>query len=69
MTLEILDRTDFDVYNCVVTRLENGNVWVKRDDRKDEELVDDLAVLQTPGDDEDEFEFIFDEDDEDDEQM
>ncbi len=53
MRLEILDRTDFDVYDCVVTRLEDDNVWVKRDDKDDEELVDDLAVLQTPGEDED----------------
>lgn len=64
MRLEILDKSDYDVYDCVVIRLEDDSVWIKRDDRNDEELVTDLVLLQTPGNDEDdiyEYEIIIDE--------
>lgn len=57
MRLEILDKTDWDVYDCTVTRIANGAIYVKRDDRKTEELAD-VTCLQTPGD-EDETDFIY----------
>lgn len=45
--LEILDKADYDVYGCVVTRIENNQIYVKRDARDTEELADVLC-LQTP---------------------
>lgn len=47
MALEILDKTNYDVYDCVVTKVENGQIFVKRDDRDQEELAD-VICLQTP---------------------
>jgi hypothetical protein len=47
MKLEILDRTDYEVYDCKVTRIENGQIYVLRDDRSVEELAD-IICLQTP---------------------
>jgi hypothetical protein len=26
--LEIMDREDFDVYDCTVTRIENGQIYI-----------------------------------------
>ena len=54
MRLEILDRTDYDVYDCTVTRIENGQIYVLRDDRSTEELAD-VICLQTPSEEEDEY--------------
>jgi uncharacterized transporter YbjL len=51
MKLEMLDRTDYDVYECTVTRIENGQIYVLRDDRTVEELADVLC-LQTPSEEE-----------------
>ncbi|MDV2996875.1 MAG: hypothetical protein N4J56_006580 [Chroococcidiopsis sp. SAG 2025] len=51
--LEILDRVDYDVYNCTVTRIENNQIYIKRDDRDAEELAD-VMCLQTPSTDENE---------------
>jgi hypothetical protein len=53
MVLEILDKTDWDVYTCVVTRTDTDGIWVKRDDRDTEELAD-VVCLQTPSDEDDE---------------
>jgi hypothetical protein len=54
MKLEILDRTDYDVYDCTVTRIENGQIYVLRDDRNIEELAD-VIYLQPPSEEEDEY--------------
>jgi hypothetical protein len=54
MKLEILDRTDYDVYDCTVTRIENGQIYVLRDDRSVEELAD-VICLQTPSEEEDKY--------------
>jgi uncharacterized transporter YbjL len=46
MRLEILDRSDYDVYDCTITRIENGQIYVLRDNRSVEELAD-VICLQT----------------------
>jgi len=58
MRLEVLDTSDYEVYDCEVTRLENGHIWIKRDDKDSEQLVDDLITLQTPSDEDEEDEFL-----------
>jgi hypothetical protein len=40
MALEILDKADWNVYDCVVTRTDENGIWIKRDDRDTEELAD-----------------------------
>jgi hypothetical protein len=57
MTLEILDKTDYDVYDCVVTRIDGDGIWIRRDDRETEELAD-VVCLQTPSDPEDEDDWL-----------
>jgi hypothetical protein len=52
--LEILDKTDYDVYDCVVTRTDAQGIWIKRDDREAEELAD-VICLQAPSDDDEYF--------------
>ena len=64
MRLEILDKTDYDVYECEVTRLEDGRIWIKRDDRNSEEIVDDIVLLQTPSEEDDEDEEFYKNDEE-----
>jgi hypothetical protein len=54
MRLEILDRDDYEVYDCTVTLIENGQIYVLRDDRSVEELAD-VICLQTPSEEEDEY--------------
>ena len=51
MRLEILDRADYEVYDCKVTRIENGQIYVLRDDRSVEELAD-VICLQTSSEEE-----------------
>lgn len=51
MRLEILDKADYDVYDCTVTRIENGQIYVRRDDKSVEELAD-VIYLQTPSEEE-----------------
>ncbi len=55
MRLEILDKEDYDVYDCVVTRIEGGGIYVLRDDRVKEELAD-ICCLQTSSEEENECE-------------
>jgi len=50
--LEILDKSDYDVYDCFVTRTDDKGIWIKRDDRETEELAD-VICLQTPTDEDD----------------
>jgi hypothetical protein len=54
MRLEILDKANYDVYDCTVTRIENGQIYVLRDDRSMEELAD-VICLQTPSQEEEEY--------------
>lgn len=53
MSLEILDKSDYDVYECVVTRIESGRIYVKRDDRRTEELADVICLQPASNEDED----------------
>lgn len=55
-SLEVCDKSDWDVYPCIVTKVKDGQVWIQRDDRRNSEIAD-LALLQP----------ISDEDDDDDE--
>ena len=55
--LEILDKSDYDVYDCVVTRTDDKGIWIKRDDRGTEELAD-VICLQTPSDEDDEDDWL-----------
>jgi hypothetical protein len=51
-SLEICDKSDWDVYPCIVNMVKDGQVWIQRDDRRNPEIAD-LTLLQTITDDED----------------
>jgi hypothetical protein len=55
MRLEILDRADYDVFDCTVTRIENGQIYVLRDDRSVEELADVICLQTLSEEEEDEY--------------
>ncbi len=57
MALEVLDKTDYAVYDCVVTKVEKGQIFVKRDDKSEDELAD-VICLQTPSDEDDEDDWL-----------
>lgn len=46
--LQILDKTTYEIYDSVVTRIDSQGIWIKRDNETQEQLLD-MSCLQTSG--------------------